>query len=203
MTYNIWEAGHAEVFAQNNPSICLSYEIMPPELLLQRLTEGHLDLIISGERGDPDTTFSILLRQLPIFVLLSQEDPLSQKSEIHLEDLSHHSILMNASTLFSCNIHHCFQAEGIEADFYPFPSHDPLTLLRTIRSIQGAYFDTKLHFLYQNLLDGLVAIPFRHEGSHPFPSWNVLATTTLAKKDSLVLQQYIHHLKENLWAASM
>ena len=194
MTYNLWPAGHAEAFAQAHPEVQFSYEILPPEKLLSRLSAGLLDLIISGERGEPETTFSVLLQKSPTYLLLRQEDPLAQKEEILLSDLARHPILLNASSRLSEDIQRCFHAEGVEAEFLPFPSHDPLTLLRTIRSSGAAYFDTRLHFLYTNLMDGLAALPFRHDGPHSFPSWDILATAPQEHQDNPILRQYIHYL---------
>lgn len=196
MTYNLWEAGHAEAFVQAHPEVRLSYEILPPEQLLRRLSEGQLDLIISGDSGDPETTFSVPIRKLPRFLLLREDDPLARKEEIHLADLEGHPVLLKASPRLSEDIRQAFQLEGIQAEFRPFPSHDPLTLLRIIRNTGAVYFDTKLHFLYRDLMEGLRAVPFRYEGTLPLSFMNIQATAPKEQRNNPVLRQYIRYLTE-------
>lgn len=194
MTYNLWEAGHAETFGQAHPEVRLSYEILPPEQLLRRLSEGQLDLIISGDSGDPETTFSIPIRKLPPFLLLREDDPLARKEEVRLEDLEHRPVLLKASPRLSEDIRQAFQMEGIQAEFRPFPSHDPLTLLRIIRNTGAVYFDTKLHFLYRDLMEGLRAVPFRYEGPLPLSFMTIQATAPKEQRNNPVLRRYIRYL---------
>ena len=152
-----------------------------------------MDLIISGERGDPERTFSVLLQKSPTYLLLRQEDPLAQKEEILLSDLARHPILLNASSRLSEDIQHCFHAEGVEAEFLPFPSHDPLTILRTVRSTGGAYFTSKLHVLYQGALEGLTAVPF-HRGDSGLPTRDIYASALPEKLGDPAIQRYIRYL---------
>lgn len=196
MAYNLWEVGHVETFAQIHPEVRMSYEIHPPEQLVRRLEDGQLDLIISSDSGDGKTTFSVLLRRLPHYILLRQDDPLSQNGELYLKDLAHHPIFLNPARRLSENIQKAFLLEGIEADFRPFPSHDPLTLLRTICNTGAIYFDSKLHFLYRDLMEGLTVVPFRYEGPLGLASLNIQATALKAQQENRILQQYIYYLSQ-------
>lgn len=194
MAYNLWEVGHAEAFAQAHPEVHLTYEIAPPEQLVQHLAEGKLDLIVSSDSGSGKDTFSVLLQRLPHFILVRSDDPLAQREEIRLEDLARRMVFLNPGHRLSENIQKAFQDAGIDADLRPFPSHDPLTLLRTIRSSGAVYFDSKLRFLYHDLMEGLAAVPFHYEGPLGLAFLDILATARREQQGSPVLRQYISYL---------
>lgn len=193
MTYNLWEAGHAEVFAKANPHLQFSYRIMPPDQLLKLLSAGDLDLIVSSDRGQESQFASVLLRELPLFVILSREDPLSRKLELGLEDLDRHPVILSVSSGFSDALRRSAQEAGIQPDFRPFPSHDPLTILRTVRSTGGAYLTSKLHLLYQGALEGLSAVPFR-QGDSGLPTRDIYASALPEFLHTPAIQSYIRHL---------
>ena len=194
MAYNLWEVGHVEAFAQAHPEVRLTYEIAPPEQLVQHLSEGKLDLIVSSDSGSGKDTFSVLLQRLPHFILVRSDDPLSHKEEIRLEDLARRTVFLNVGRRLSENIQKAFLSAGIEADLRPFPSHDPLTLLRTIRNRGAVYFDSKLRFLYHDLMDGLTAVPFRYEGPLGLAFLDILATAHREQQGNPILRQYITYL---------
>lgn len=198
MTYNLWEPGHAEAFSLAHPEVRFTYEILPPEQLLRRLDEGQLDLIITGDPSDSEDTFSVPLKRLPYFILLREDDPLAQKEEICLSDLAQRAVLLRASPWVTENIRKAFQLEGLEAEFLPFPSHDPLTLLRVIRSTGAVFFDTHLHDLYRDMMAGLRAIPFRYEGPLPLAALDILATARKERQEDLILRQYIRYMMEQV-----
>ncbi len=193
MTYNLWDAGHAEAFAKSNPDLLLSYEIMPPDQLLEKLFSGQLDLIISSDRGKENQLSGVLLRELPLFVILCREDPLSQRKELYLKDLDRHPVILSVSSDFSRALRRAAQQAGATPDFRPFPSHDPLTILRTVRSTGGAYFTSKLHVLYQGALEGLTAVPF-HRGDSGLPTRDIYASALPEKLGDPAIQRYIRYL---------
>ena len=196
MAYNLWEAGHAEAFAQAHPEVRFSYEIAPPDQLFLHFEEGKLDLIVSSDFARSKDTFCVLLQRLPHCILLRSDDPLAQAKALCLQDLAGRTIFLNPGHLLSENIRRAFRAMGIEADFRPFPSHDPLTLLHTIRNSRAIYFDSMLRFIYRDLMEGLTTVPFLYEGPFGLASHDIFAIARREQKANPTLRQYISYLAD-------
>lgn len=196
LSYNLWDNGHVESFANAHFDVEISYEIMRPAQLMQHLKDGSLDLIISGGYADSDGTFSVLLRCLPYYLILRNDDPLAQKAEIGAEDLTGRPVFSRPIAGLSTKDKEAFGQAGIIVLPLPSPSLDPLTMLRTIRDIKGIYFDSKLHFLYRNMMDGLTAIPFRYEGTMEMETDKVWAIVRKGQQNDSLVRQYIYYLSE-------
>jgi hypothetical protein len=68
--------------------------------------------------------------------------------------------------------------------------------MQTIRNTGAVYFDSKLHFLYRDLMEGLTVVPFHYEGPLGLAFSDLHATALKAQQENRILQQYIYYLSQ-------
>lgn len=102
---------------QSNGNVTVSFFQGVSKTLVDKLMDGSLDLILSGQ-SENDNLDSALIFTQELKLVVPENHPLASRTEVSLEDVGSEGLIsLGQSSNISNHIADCFRSRGLEANF--------------------------------------------------------------------------------------
>ncbi len=194
MSYLVWEEGNEREFMEQNPSVQIDLQQQEGDHLLSLLRNGDLDLAVTSSCPSDETLKFETMIQMPIYAIVHQSDPLSDKSVITPGDITDKPCIFLADDRTGAeNFQSLMEQKDLHAKIQFCTDSELPTVFRMIAANRGVFLTSAI---FHTLLSpvGCVYIPF--ETGLPREAYNLDIRLICPKETPLsaAIQSYKNYL---------
>lgn len=196
MVCNFWTKEMEEAFLREHPQIELAVEGELSRELLEKLEDGHLDMVITCMQTENYAKYDCaLLHTMEPLVTMTKEDPLAERETVTLTDLAGRKLMYpDSGAEFLYQFCRFLETQGVHVDSGLLQAGNFLRNLRTIREEKALKLTNSFYESVVPSVDGYVSRPLRNDGAGQMPRIAVYALMPHAEHRSAAADAFIRFL---------
>lgn len=196
MVCNFWTKEMEEAFVREHPQVELSVEGELSRELLEKLEDGHLDMVITCMQTDNYAKYDCaLLHTMEPLVTMTQDDPLADRETLTLTDLAGRKLMYpDSGAQFLYQFCRFLETQGVHVDSGLLQAGNFLRNLHTIREERALKLTNSFYDAVVPSVDGYVSRPLRYDGEEEMPRISVYALMPPAELRSPAAEAFIRFL---------
>ncbi len=197
-SYNVWAADHPSRYQEKHTDIRLELQSMLPDLLLEGVKEGALDLAVSNVRPLGNDFLCVPLVVRPMYAFLQGNDPLAKRRKITPQDLHGRTVVfIPDDETGMIRFRQLMEGYGLSCSLMQSPDSTLPTICTTLALHQGVFITSAI-FYESNRQRGFVRVPFETGVPHSFYNLDINAVALQRNKAQKELAEYIEYLKTHV-----
>ena len=200
MSIGYWNKELEDRFLAENPSVVLNVENEVSAMLREKLKRQEIDVMITGVKTeDPERYTRVLLRELDVYMIMNENDPLTRLDRVTPEDLRGRRLLFYSGSEWHMHaMNQYLRQRGIDADYAALPGNNYVVNIFKAASQNAILISNGMFRLVFRDIKGFAVRKFDVPEEEAPPGYGVYAMMLREREQEEKISRFVDFLRRRL-----